>query len=147
MEQYAPQWGDLAPRDVVARAIHHEMIAHGYPHVLLDLASQMAPQTDPPSAFPPSMPRACRHGVDITTEPIPVVPAAHYFCGGVLVDAGDAAASSGLYAVGEVSPAPACTAPTGWPAPRCWRGWCGATAPDATLPRGRMRAASNGVGR
>ena len=41
MEQYAPRWGDLAPRDVVARAIHHEMIEHGYPHVLLDLASHM----------------------------------------------------------------------------------------------------------
>jgi len=102
MEQVAPQWGDLAPRDVVARAIHQEMIAHGYPYVLLDLASQMAPERIR-ERFPNIYATCLRAGVDISAEPIPVVPAAHYFCGGVLVDGWGRSTVDGLYAVGEVS--------------------------------------------
>jgi len=102
MDTYAPKWGDLAPRDVVARAIHHEMLEHRYPHVLLDLASAMSP--DRIRERFPSIYATCREaGVDITAEPIPVVPAAHYFCGGVRVDLWGRSTITGLYAVGEVS--------------------------------------------
>ncbi|MGD9099308.1 MAG: L-aspartate oxidase [Anaerolineae bacterium] len=102
MDTYAPQWGDLAPRDVVSRAIHHEMLEHGYPHVLLDLAGAMSP--DRIRERFPTIHKTCREvGVDVTAEPIPVVPAAHYFCGGVQVDAWGQSTIEGLYAVGEVS--------------------------------------------
>ncbi len=102
MDRYAPRWGDLAPRDVVARAIHQEMIEHGYPHVLLDLAGQMEPARIR-ERFPTIYATCLKAGVDITAEPIPVVPAAHYFCGGVLVDGWGRTTVRGLYAVGEVS--------------------------------------------
>jgi L-aspartate oxidase len=102
MEQYAPRWGDLAPRDVVARAIHNEMIVHGYAHVLLDLAGQM-PAERIRQRFPTIWATCLKAGIDITTEPIPVVPAAHYFCGGALVDGWGRTSIDGLYAVGEVS--------------------------------------------
>jgi L-aspartate oxidase len=102
MDRYAPRWGDLAPRDVVARAIHHEMITHRYPHVLLDLASHMdAGQI--PERFPTIHATCLEVGIDIASEPIPVVPAAHYACGGVLVDEWGHTTIDRLYAVGEVS--------------------------------------------
>ncbi len=102
MDLYSPRWGDLAPRDVVARAIHHEMIEHGYPHVLLDLAGQM-PAAQIRERFPTIYDTCLHAGVDITTEPIPVVPAAHYACGGVLVDHWGRTTIEGLYAAGEVA--------------------------------------------
>ncbi|MDY7041371.1 MAG: L-aspartate oxidase [Chloroflexota bacterium] len=102
MDKYAPKWGDLAPRDVVARAIHHEMITHGYPHVLLDLASHMAPDRIR-ERFPTIYTTCLEANIDMTSAPIPVVPAAHYFCGGVLVDEWGHTTIKGLYAVGEVS--------------------------------------------
>lgn len=102
MDEYAPSWGDLAPRDVVARAIHNEMITHGYPHVLLDLAKHM-PAERIRERFPTIYAACLQAGLDITIQPIPVVPAAHYFCGGVLVDEWGRTSIQGLYAVGEVS--------------------------------------------
>lgn len=102
MDDYAPEWGDLAPRDVVARAIHHEMLDHRYPHVCLDLASAMTAQ-EIQDRFPTIYQACMDAGVDITAEPIPVVPAAHYFCGGVHVDAVGRTTLHALYAVGEVS--------------------------------------------
>ncbi|MGQ9501988.1 MAG: L-aspartate oxidase [Anaerolineae bacterium] len=102
MDQYAPHWGDLAPRDIVARAIHEEMITHGYPHVLLDLASHMQASRIR-ERFPTIYATCLQAGLDITKEPIPVVPAAHYFCGGVLVDEWGRSTIEKLYAVGEVS--------------------------------------------
>ncbi len=102
MDTYAPKWGDLAPRDVVARAIHQEMLLHSYPYVLLDLASAMD-RSRIPERFPTIYETCQRVGVDITSEPIPVVPAAHYFCGGVHVDRRGRSTIKGLYAVGEVS--------------------------------------------
>jgi L-aspartate oxidase len=102
MDGYAPRWGDLAPRDIVARAIHHEMIRHGYPHVLLDLANHMEPARIR-ERFPTIHATCLMAGVDISAEPIPVVPAAHYSCGGVLVDGWGRTTVEGLYAAGEVS--------------------------------------------
>jgi len=102
MAGYAPQWGDLAPRDVVARAIHHEMIEHGYPHVLLDICSVMSPDRIQ-ERFPTIYARCLSLGVDITRQAIPVVPAAHYFCGGVWTDLWGRTTIQNLYAIGEVA--------------------------------------------
>jgi L-aspartate oxidase len=102
MEKYAPEWKDLAPRDVVARAIHMEMEAHDFSYVLLDIASHLT-EAEIKHRFP-NIYAACLHvGLDITHEPIPVVPAAHYFCGGVAVDEWGRTSIANLYAIGEVS--------------------------------------------
>ena len=102
MADYSPEWKDLAPRDVVARAIHHQMETHGYSYVLLDIASHM--EADAIRArFPNIYAKCLQAGIDITSEPIPVVPAAHYFCGGVLVDEWGQSNIQNLYAVGEIS--------------------------------------------
>jgi L-aspartate oxidase len=102
MHKYSPEWKDLAPRDVVARAIHTEMETHDYSHVLLDIGSYMP--ADALRARFPNIHAACmRVGIDITSEPIPVVPAAHYSCGGVQVDLSGRSSIQNLYAVGEVS--------------------------------------------
>src|ERR1044072_8259382 len=102
MERYAPEWKDLAPRDVVARAIHHEMEARGYSYVLLDIASHM-PAEKIRERFPFIYEACLNAGFDIYREPVPVVPAAHYFCGGVLVDEWARSTIHNLYAVGEIS--------------------------------------------
>lgn len=102
MEKYAPEWKDLAPRDVVARAIHQEMTEHAYTYVLLDIASRMDAEAVR-ERFPNIYATCLKAGVDITREPIPVVPAAHYFCGGVQVDEWGRTDIANLYAVGEVS--------------------------------------------
>ena len=102
MERYSPKWKDLAPRDVVARAIHHEMEANGYSYVLLDIASHMKAEAIR-ERFPFIYDQCLRVGLDVSTEPIPVVPAAHYFCGGVLVDEWARSTIRNLYAVGEIS--------------------------------------------
>ncbi len=102
MERYDPVWKDLAPRDVVARAIHMEMLEHGYEHVYLDIGSKRDAAFIR-QHFPQLLETCSAYGIDPTAEPIPVVPAAHYFCGGVLVDAWGRTDFAGLYAVGEVS--------------------------------------------
>ncbi|MGM0401888.1 MAG: L-aspartate oxidase [Chloroflexota bacterium] len=102
MHRYAPEWKELAPRDVVARSIHEEMLRTGAPHVYLDLASVMDPERIA-GRFPTICQRAKEYGVDPATELIPVVPAAHYFCGGVWVDEWGRTNLEHLYAVGEVS--------------------------------------------
>jgi L-aspartate oxidase len=100
MEKYSEK-KDLAPRDEVTRAIYEEMIDSNSSYVLLDLASYT--KVDIKARFP-NIYRTCLHyGLDITKEPIPVVPAAHYCCGGVLVDSRGKTSLQGLYAVGEVS--------------------------------------------
>ena len=102
MERYSPEWKDLAPRDVVARAIHTEMEAHDYSYVLLDIATRL-PAAEIKRRFPNIHSECKRVGIDITREPIPVVPAAHYFCGGVAVNEWGRSSIANLYAVGEVS--------------------------------------------
>lgn len=102
MADYSPKWKDLAPRDVVARAIHHEMETNGYSHVLLDLASHM-PSDAIRERFPYIYQECLKVGIDFSREPVPVVPAAHYFCGGVLVDEWGLSNIENLYAIGEIS--------------------------------------------
>ena len=99
MRNYHPQ-GDLAPRDVVARAIWEEMLKDGSEYVLLDLSDVTVDVTE---RFPTIHQNLLRYGVDITKQPIPVVPAAHYFIGGVKVDLCGRTSLNNLYAVGEVS--------------------------------------------
>ena len=102
MHRYAPEWKDLAPRDVVARSIHLEMLRTGAPHVYLDIASVM-PAAKIVERFPTITAFCKEYGVDITREPMPVVPAAHYFCGGIWVDEWGHTSLQRLYAIGEVS--------------------------------------------
>lgn len=102
MERYSQEWRDLAPRDVVARAMYWEMLANDYPYMLLDIASHK-PADYIRERFPHIHARCIKHNIDITQQPIPVVPAAHYFCGGVLVDLWGRTTLPSLYAVGEVA--------------------------------------------
>lgn len=102
MTQYSPEWKDLAPRDVVARAIYWEMLANDFPYVLLDIASHK-PSKFIKERFPNIYDQCLKHNIDITQQPIPVVPAAHYFCGGIQVDLWGRSSLPGLYAIGEVS--------------------------------------------
>jgi L-aspartate oxidase len=100
MEKYSEK-KDLAPRDEVTRAIYEEMTNSNSSYVLLDLASYA--KIDIPKRFPHIYKTCLEYGIDITREPIPVVPAAHYCCGGVLVDNWGKTSLRHLYAVGEVS--------------------------------------------
>jgi len=103
MEKYAPELKDLAPRDIVTRAIVEEMTARKEPHVFLDLANFYNGDEPIEERFPTISAECRAMGIDITRDPIPVVPAAHYFCGGVLVNTFGEATLSRLYAIGETS--------------------------------------------
>ncbi len=102
MQNYAPEWKDLAPRDVVARSIHREMLSRGLTHVYLDLRSYIS-NDEILKHFPTIRASCLQHGVDIATDLVPVVPAAHYTCGGVWVDAWGRTTLEDLYAIGEVA--------------------------------------------
>ncbi len=92
---------ELAPRDIVARAIDFEMKKHGVDHVWLDARHLGAAFLV--EHFPTIHARCLKLGIDITTQPIPVVPAAHYTCGGVITDLDGRCDLPGLYAVGETT--------------------------------------------
>ncbi|NJN46451.1 MAG: L-aspartate oxidase [Candidatus Competibacteraceae bacterium] len=100
MEQFDPRL-ELAPRDIVARAIDHEMKRLGIPCVYLDISHRSAEFVR--AHFPTVYAKCLEYGFDMTQEPLPVVPAAHYTCGGVMTDLRGRTDMEGLYAIGEVA--------------------------------------------
>jgi len=100
MDRYHPALKDLAPRDEVARAIYYEMDQSGSSYVLLDTSLL---KVDPQDRYPSIFETCLKAGIDIRHEPIPVVPAAHYFCGGIKTDMEGRTTIPGLYAAGETA--------------------------------------------
>ena len=102
MSKYSPKWKDLASRDEVARSIHQEMLDSGKPNVFLDIKS-FIPKEEIRKKFPEILNQLKKYNIDISKELVPVVPAAHYFCGGVWVNEHGESSIKNLYAIGEIS--------------------------------------------
>ena len=100
MERYDPR-GSLAPRDIVARAVDNEMKTRGDTCVYLDITKKSAQFLQ--ERFPNIYATCLKYGIDMAKHPVPVVPAAHFFCGGVEAGVDGRTALPGLYAVGEVA--------------------------------------------
>jgi L-aspartate oxidase len=100
MHRFDPR-GDVAPRDIVSRAIVSTLAEHGCDHVVLNMRA--LPATVIRHMFPTIAERCQTLGLDITRDPIPVVPAAHYSCGGIVTNLNGQTDVAGLYAIGEVT--------------------------------------------
>ena len=100
MFDYDPR-GELAPRDIVARAVHAEALKEGVPFVHLDMTHLTPDEIQ--LKFPHISETLLSLGIDVSCEPIPVVPAAHYQCGGVVTDLSGRTSVNSLYAAGEVA--------------------------------------------
>jgi len=103
MMNYAPDLKDLAPRDVVSRAIYEEMGKVGTEYMFLEIASFYQGSEPLKKRFSKIYETCLKGGINILKEAIPIVPAAHYFCGGVKVDLQGRSSLKNLYAIGEVS--------------------------------------------
>ena len=138
-ERFMPRYdkrAELAPRDIVARAIDSEIKRDGLDFVWLDISDKEPEFVR--GHFPNIHERLLGLGIDITREPIPVVPPQHYTCGGVLVDRAGRTDAPGLYAAGEVTQSGS-TAPTAWPPTRCSNAWCSAKRRRSTSSSGGTR--------
>lgn len=100
MERYDSRQ-ELAPRDIVARAIDAEMKKSGAPHMLLDVTHRS--EAELRDSFPSIFEGCLKHGINMAIDPIPVVPACHYLCGGVRTNLAGETDLPGLYACGEVA--------------------------------------------
>ncbi len=102
MKDYSP-FKDLAPRDIASRAIFDRMSKTGCEYMFLDLAGNYKGPIPIEERFSNTYKTCLKGGIDITKEPIPVVPAEHYFCGGIKADLDGSTSLSNLYAIGEAS--------------------------------------------
>ncbi|MBN2544469.1 MAG: L-aspartate oxidase [Spirochaetes bacterium] len=94
---------DLAPRDIVARAIYEEIYKNGVEYMYLDLYNYYKGKEPIEKRFSKIYNTCLKGGIDITKSPIPIVPASHYFCGGVKIDLSGRTTIKNLYAIGEIS--------------------------------------------
>lgn len=102
MEKYSPEWKDLAPRDITARSIHQEILQRGTSNMYLDISS-VGSADEIRKRFPDISEHCLHYNIDIASDLVPIVPAAHYFCGGIWVDLNGSTTINNLYAIGEVA--------------------------------------------